>query len=85
MRERDWMQYTIKLKRETFSLVLCSPHLPLLFIPLSGFTVFAPTPRVKIKNNYFKRQPFFFLQAKQFKFFHVIAFIFSCREDGGLR
>lgn len=61
------MQYTVKLKRDVFLPVMCSPHLPLLFIPSWDF---APTPRVKIKKLFQKAAFFFFLQAEQSSLSH---------------
>lgn len=76
------MQYTIKLKRDIFPPVMCSPHLPLLLNSPLGICSFAPTPHVKIKKNYFKRQPFFFPSGKAVRVFHIIVLTIS-RGKGG--
>lgn len=66
-RERDWMQYTIELKRDVFS-PLCVHHIFLSYsFPLG--ICFAPTPRVKIKKL-FQKAAFFILQAEQSSLSH---------------
>lgn len=61
--ERDWMQYTRKLKRDIFSLFRVH-HIFLSFSFPRGICSFAPTPLVKIKKTISKGS-LFFLQAEQ--------------------